>query len=189
MPLASVTVIRTLSFSIYTSSKTTINDAGHLRRDRIGDKALLGALAGASSGVLISVLACPLELIKISAQLEKEIADRRGVPYVPSTTAQAARSIWRSERFRGLYYGLPLHTLRDGAGTALYFCLYDGLRTAVDKTFSDELPFGAPKTAAPFVCGSAAGMISWACVNGSQRNIDASQGVGARRPREDTSAA
>ena len=74
VPLLSITAIRTISFSIYRNTKLWTADAGYFASDRLRDKAILGGLGGLASGLLISAIACPLELIKINSQLEKAIA-------------------------------------------------------------------------------------------------------------------
>jgi len=39
--------------------------------------------------------------------------------------------------------------------------MYDTLRQAVQRNYSDQLPFGLPIGLAPFVCGSLSGIASW----------------------------
>ena len=82
---------------------------------------------------------------------------------------------------RGLYTGWRLHFLRDTTGTALYFAEYDVMRWLLGRKRSDyhgkgkarddeqgEVPEWArswlPKSLIPFVCGSVAGVSSWALI-------------------------
>ena len=104
VPLLSITAIRTVSFSIYRNTKLWTADAGYFATERLRDKAVLGALGGFASGLLISAVACPLELIKINSQLEKSIAS------VPAAAAMlmSQRSSWRALR--------ALDDAPDGAG-------------------------------------------------------------------------
>lgn len=83
----------------------------------------------------------------------------------------------------GLWTGFPLHFVRDTLGTALYFAEYDvmrfwlgGGRGAVDRrqdkfgsaTTKEDLPSWArgwlPAQLVPFLCGSLAGVTSWALI-------------------------
>lgn len=85
-----------------------------------------------------------------------------------------------SAGYRGLYTGWRLHFVRDTLGTALYFAEYDVMRHLLgrkrDGTSSREgdglvqgdVPDWArgwlPKGMIPFLCGSLAGVTSWALI-------------------------
>ena len=81
----------------------------------------------------------------------------------------------------GLYTGWRLHFIRDTLGTALYFAEYDVMRFYLGRKSGDkrdgqrrgleeqgELPQWAkgwlPKGLVPFMCGSVAGVTSWALI-------------------------
>ncbi|KAK8854529.1 hypothetical protein IAR55_003268 [Kwoniella newhampshirensis] len=107
-------------------------------------------------------------------------------PFVPPTTLQAVRLIVSTSGIKGLYSGWRLHFIRDTFGTALYFAEYDvmrywlGRRTKAKGTLEDgdkrdgsgdvqgDLPDWAkhwlPKGIIPFLCGSLAGVSSWALI-------------------------
>lgn len=86
---------------------------------------------------------------------------------------------------KGLYTGWRLHFIRDTAGTALYFAEYDVMRYILGrsrKTYGvqgdgkgkmrddeqGDVPEWArswlPKSVIPFMCGSVAGVTSWALI-------------------------
>ncbi|WWD19339.1 hypothetical protein CI109_103798 [Kwoniella shandongensis] len=110
----------------------------------------------------------------------------RAPPFVPPTTLQAVRLIVSASGIRGLYTGWRLHFIRDTLGTALYFAEYDvmryylGRRTKAKGTLLDgdvrdgsgdvqgDVPDWAkswlPKGIIPFLCGSVAGVTSWALI-------------------------
>ena len=85
-----------------------------------------------------------------------------------------------SAGYKGLYTGWRLHFIRDTLGTALYFAEYDVMRHLLgrkrDGTSSREgdglvqgdVPDWAkgwlPKGMIPFLCGSLAGVTSWALI-------------------------
>lgn len=81
----------------------------------------------------------------------------------------------------GLYTGWRLHFIRDTLGTALYFAEYDVMRYYLGRKSAErkgkrkgrgeeqgDLPPWAkgwlPKQLVPFVCGSVAGVTSWALI-------------------------
>jgi solute carrier family 25 carnitine/acylcarnitine transporter 20/29 len=88
--------------------------------------------------------------------------------------------IIKSAGYGGLYTGWRLHFVRDTLGTALYFAEYDVMRHLLgrkrDGTSSREgdglvqgdVPDWAkgwlPKGLIPFLCGSLAGVTSWALI-------------------------
>lgn len=88
--------------------------------------------------------------------------------------------IIKSAGYAGLYTGWRLHFVRDTLGTALYFAEYDVMRHLLgrkrDGTSSREgdglvqgdVPEWArgwlPKGLIPFLCGSLAGVTSWALI-------------------------
>ncbi|EIW68376.1 hypothetical protein TREMEDRAFT_32501 [Tremella mesenterica DSM 1558] len=113
----------------------------------------------------------------------------RPPPFVPPTTLQAVKMIISSLGPMGLYSGFRLHFIRDTLGTALYFAEYDTMRHALGrkrdlgrgKTNDEvevermggreeqgELPDWAkgwlPIGFVPFLCGSLAGVTSWALI-------------------------
>ena len=77
---------------------------------------------------------------------------------------------FRYERYRFVCALMPTYsTVRDTAGTALYFLEYDGMRHLLGRTSSGEqgptpswLPIHA--SLVPFVCGSLSGVTSWALI-------------------------
>ncbi|WVQ68566.1 uncharacterized protein L199_006775 [Kwoniella botswanensis] len=108
--------------------------------------------------------------------------------FVPPTTIQAVKLIINSSGYRGLYIGWRLHFIRDTLGTALYFAEYDVMRYYLGRSKSTYRPgqgegdigSGAkaeiqgdvpnwakgflPKSMIPFLCGSLAGVSSWALI-------------------------
>lgn len=82
----------------------------------------------------------------------------QGRPFETAGTFKGALQLYRSAGIRGLYYGFPLHLSRDTFGTGVYYALYDSSRRLTTK--HNLLP-GAT---APFICGSAAGILSWVII-------------------------
>ncbi|KAG6837293.1 hypothetical protein H0H93_011895 [Arthromyces matolae] len=188
IPLMTISFVRAASFTIYTRTKESFRDRDILCRDRILDVALTGGAGGAMSGALISFTSCPFELVKIRRQLEYSIAASKGVHLTkPPGTLEAVRETFRTNGFAGLYTGFRLHlckhyrawsleplleshySVRDTAGTALYFLEYDGMRHLLGRKRNGEqgptpswLPI--PQNFVPFFCGSLSGVTSWALI-------------------------
>jgi len=122
------------------------------------------------SGALICFASAPFELVKIRRQLEYSIAASKGQSIVkPPGTLEAVRDIFRTNGVLGLYVGIRLHFVRDTFGTALYFLEYDGMRHVLGRNRQGEQGATPPwlpihPSMVPFVCGSLAGVTSWALI-------------------------
>ncbi|KAG1754620.1 hypothetical protein EDB19DRAFT_1892579 [Suillus lakei] len=170
IPLVTISFVRAASFTIYSSTKEYCRKNNYFTGDRASDAALAGGLSGALSGSLISFTSAPFELVKVRRQLEYSIAATKGVQMVkPPNTIEAVREIFRTHGLSGLWIGFRLHFVRDTAGTALYFFEYDAMRHLLGRQRSGEqgptpawLPI--PTSLIPFVCGSLAGVSSWALI-------------------------
>ncbi|KAJ3895659.1 hypothetical protein GG344DRAFT_38361 [Lentinula edodes] len=170
IPLLTISFVRAASFTIYNSTKDYFKKREWLVRDSIVDVSIIGGISGAMSGALISVGSTPFELVKVRRQLEYTIASSKGIHLSRAPgTFEAVRDIFRTSGIAGLYTGFRLHFTRDTTGTMLYFLEYDGMRYLLGRQRSGEqgpIPAGIPipVSLAPFVCGSFAGVTSWALI-------------------------
>ncbi|OCF35782.1 hypothetical protein I316_02274 [Kwoniella heveanensis BCC8398] len=209
LPLITISIVRTISFTIYTSTKRILNSVPGPSAVASSDVALTSMLAGGASGAVVCVGSAPFELVKVRRQLEYQIyrdshpelfrpnpppsagtslptnptPAPRPAPFVPPTTLQAVRLIVTSSGYRGLYTGWRLHFIRDTLGTALYFAEYDVMRYYLGRSrtkgaggqgemgsgdVQGDVPDWArawlPKQIIPFLCGSLAGVSSWALI-------------------------
>lgn len=170
IPLMTISFVRAASFTIYSRTKEYFRDRHWLSRDRIFDISAVGGISGALSGSLISFGSAPFELVKVRRQLEYSIAASKGIRLAKAPgTVEAVRDICRSSGLVGLYTGFRLHFVRDTMGTALYFFEYDGFRYIMGRDYLGEqgltppwLPI--PASLVPFLCGSLAGVTSWALI-------------------------
>lgn len=183
-PLASVTLVRTISFSIYQRTKYAFSDMinkefgidplihinVHGNYPNLATVACFGA-AGATAGSAITVIACPFELTKLSAQVSVLMADRGGssvsepnarvaASYQNKGTYQTAKNIIKHRGIGGLYSGFKLHLLRDTLGTGLYFATYESSKQllATYRGYAPHSPL--PVVAAGGLCG----IVSWALI-------------------------
>ena len=188
-PMISVTLVRTISFSIYQRAKYTYdrsltrmtgksplvhaNEAGSY--PSFLTVACFGA-AGATAGAAITTMSCPFELTKLNEQLAGKEARRRAVggngapsPHPPSSLSAGAwvtaRRLVRERGVMGLYAGYRLHLLRDTIGTSIYFVTYESAKQlmANARGKSPTSPY------AVVVAGGLCGIVSWACVSLDQK--------------------
>lgn len=186
-PLISVTLVRTISFSIYQRAKYTYD---RTITEMTGQSPLMHAnapgsypslltvscfgAAGATAGAVITTLSCPFELTKLNEQLAGKEARQRALPSnsAMSSSAQTsslragslatARRLVRDRGFAGLYSGYRLHLLRDTIGTCIYFMTYESTKQLMSNARgrSPTSPY------AVVVAGGVCGIVSWACVCG-----------------------
>ncbi|PKS12144.1 hypothetical protein jhhlp_001442 [Lomentospora prolificans] len=184
-PMASVTLVRTISFSIYVRSKYEygkwINKTfGIDVLSRTSDKAKFPniysctcfAAAGATAGSFITILACPFELTKLSAQVSVLLTQNKGnnicdqrravaASYQNKGTLKTMATIIKHRGFMGLYTGFNLHLLRDTLGTAIYFAVYESSKQLV-TSLGREYPY--TRKLAVLMSGGLCGIVSWAAI-------------------------
>ncbi|CAN8103627.1 unnamed protein product [Discula destructiva] len=183
-PLASITLVRTVSFSIYQRSKYVysnwlkrnfgIDVLAHVNAKgtfpSLSSVACFGA-AGATAGSCITLIACPFELTKLSAQVSVLLADRKNCPkaesykiaasYQNKGTLKTMANIMRHRGPLGLYTGFNLHLLRDSLGTGIYFMTYESSKQLLTNFGGDGTP---SNPLAVLVAGGLCGIVSWAMI-------------------------
>jgi len=186
-PMASVTLVRTISFSVYQKSKYTyaawfkrnfgIDPLVHVNTlgtyPNLSTLACFGA-AGATAGSFITLVACPFELTKLSAQVSVLMADGNSLSvsepsngravaasYQNKGTFKTAKNIVKHRGIMGLYSGFNLHLLRDTLGTAIYFMTYESSKQLLTTYRGDRSP---TNPFAVVVAGGLCGVASWALI-------------------------
>lgn len=129
--MASITLVRTVSFSIYQRAKYSYaawlkRTTGHdvIRHvNKAGNypnlySVLVTGAAGATAGSIITFIACPFELSKLSAQVSVLLAERsrgsKGSPDIAASyqnkgTLKTMANIVKHRGILGLYTGFRLH--------------------------------------------------------------------------------
>ncbi|CAM1509154.1 Fc.00g028930.m01.CDS01 [Cosmosporella sp. VM-42] len=182
-PMASITLVRTVSFSIYQRAKYSY--AAWVKRNsgfdiiahvnRAGTYPNLYTIgcsgaAGATAGSVITFLACPFELTKLSAQVSVLLAERGGTnkgshavaaSYQNKGTLRTMANIIKHRGVLGLYTGFNLHLLRDTLGTAIYFMVYESGKQ-LGNTFAGDHPNS--NKFAVVAAGGMCGLVSWAMI-------------------------
>ncbi|GFP56453.1 uncharacterized mitochondrial carrier C29A3.11c [Trichoderma asperellum] len=182
-PMASITLVRTVSFSIYRRAKHAYS--GWIKKNTGFDihrhantpgtyptfysVACFGA-AGATAGSAITFLACPFELTKLSAQVSVLLAERTtdckrsrevAKSYQNKGTLKTMANIIKHRGVLGLYTGFQLHLLRDTLGTAIYFMVYESGKQ-LGTTFAGDSPNS--NKLAVVAAGGLCGLVSWAMI-------------------------
>ncbi|KAF2184375.1 mitochondrial carrier [Zopfia rhizophila CBS 207.26] len=181
-PLASITLVRTVSFSIYQKSKYALDDwiyraTGSSPLVIANTKDALPTLstvtcfglAGATAGAVITAIACPFELTKLSAQISVLMAERKDSDhkndavrksYQNLGTFRTAQTLVKHRGLMGLYSGFHLHMLRDTIGTGIYFITYESAKQLLANARGSS-----PTTpSAVVLAGGLCGLVSWACI-------------------------
>ncbi|KAK6153698.1 hypothetical protein DH2020_013337 [Rehmannia glutinosa] len=155
-PLASVTFQNAIAFQTYAILSRAV-DKSAAPDDPPSYKGV--ALGGIGTGAIQSLLLSPVELVKIRLQLQRKTPDQS-----PLTTHRGpldvARTILRTEGWRGIYRGLAITVLRDAPAHGVYFWTYEymreqfhpGCRKSGQETFRTML-----------LAGGLAGVASWIC--------------------------
>jgi len=209
-PLGSVTVVRTTNFSIYQRAKyffssiigktagieeplATVNRPGSI--PTLATLVCFGS-AGALAGCMTTVIACPFELTKNTAQTSSLMArfdparsnNTVGRFYEGKGTFRTAMEIVKQRGYVGLWSGFRLHMVRDTVGTSVYFMSYESMKQLLVKYQGQASPT-APSSVA--IAGGACGIISWLTTyhidfvkNNYQRNLlEVAKGEKVTRPR------
>ncbi|KAJ3483551.1 hypothetical protein NLG97_g7280 [Lecanicillium saksenae] len=174
-PMASITLVRTVSFSIYQRAKyayagwvkknTGFDILRHVNKQgnypNMYSIACFGA-AGATAGAVIPVLACPFELSKLSSQVAVLLAERGGAKKQSADIAKSyqnkgtLRTMATIVKHRGV---LGLYTVRDTVGTGIYFMVYESGKQ-LGTTFAGDSSNKLAVVAAGGLCG----LVSWAII-------------------------
>ncbi|RWA04608.1 hypothetical protein EKO27_g10495 [Xylaria grammica] len=171
-PLASVTLVRTISFSIYQRSKYVYSDwmarnvgfcpLEHVNKNgaypNLGTMACFGA-AGATAGSGITLIA-----LSVLMANQKNVDPKKqaiALSYHNKGTIKTLTNIVKHRGFAGMYTGLNLHLLRDTLGTGIYFATYESSKQLL-TTFSGTDAHKNP--IAVLAAGALCGIVSWALI-------------------------
>ncbi|KAI4154893.1 MAG: hypothetical protein LQ340_001371 [Diploschistes diacapsis] len=155
IPLVSVTVVRTVSFSVYQKAKYK-------------SSAFIATVTGKEEPLIVVNKPGPFELTKNAMVIAKQIAATSvgknenpiRISYENKGTWRTARQIVKNCGFLGLWSGFQLQMIRETFGTAMYFIVYEsGKQLAVKYQGHDSPTSPLAVTAAGGLCGMA-GLVS-----------------------------
>ncbi|ORZ17204.1 mitochondrial carrier domain-containing protein [Absidia repens] len=165
-PLVTVSMIKSVSFTVYEKSKSFFRTHTDLQGDTLRTLTPLTTISGGCSGAFVAFLSCPLELVKIQRQLEQVLLKQQFIqnggsgnpPAMESSSIRAARQIIQRKGFFGLWNGLRCHSARDTLGTAFYFGSYETSKRILSGPNMESGPL------THFFAGGMCGVFSWLLV-------------------------
>ncbi|KAI8612759.1 mitochondrial carrier domain-containing protein [Chytriomyces sp. MP71] len=151
--LLTVSVLRSLSFSIYTGTKPTPDSV----------VVISSVLAGSAAGSIVATVNAPIEFIKIQRQLDSKMrasvvssSNLEKITFHRSLSAwEWARKIVRQKGVIGLWSGYSFHLARDFTGTGMYFGGYESLKVL----FTPKGEIAGPMV--HMMAGGLSGTLSW----------------------------
>ncbi|KAK1434110.1 hypothetical protein QVD17_11028 [Tagetes erecta] len=152
-PLASVTFQNAMVFQIYAILSRSF-DSCTSSNEPPSYKGV--ALGGIGAGTLQSLMLSPIELIKIRLQLQTQIQNKQ----MERGPLSVAKSIIRTEGWRGMYRGLTITALRDAPSHGFYFWTYEFMR---EKLHPGCRKSGQESFNTMLFAGGLAGVASWVC--------------------------
>ncbi|KAL2234749.1 mitochondrial arginine transporter BAC2-like [Sesamum indicum] len=156
-PLASVTFQNAIAFQTYAILSRAV-DGCAAPDDPPSYKGV--ALGGIGTGAIQSLLLSPVELVKIRLQLQTRSCDKSNASGSHKGPLDVARSIFRSEGWRGIYRGLTVTVLRDAPAHGVYFWTYEYMREQFHPGCRKN---GQETFATMLLAGGLAGVASWIC--------------------------
>lgn len=181
-PLVTVSIIKSVAFSVYEGSKKTLTTDYGFKDDTLPSLMKLATLSGGVSGAFIALFSCPLELVKIQRQLEQMVlksqieAGHIEANHVAqqSNSWTAAKQIVQRKGILGLWSGVGCHSgklfffffavirgnsflsqARDALGTGIYFGGYESMKRILSSHGSETGPM------THFLSGGFCGILSW----------------------------
>ncbi|KAI8818299.1 mitochondrial carrier domain-containing protein [Fimicolochytrium jonesii] len=152
-PLVGVAVINSLLFGVY---------GYFLRHIGSGEDSILSiAAAGSASGFINAFFSCPMELVKIRLQNQRDAPPTAsGAPGIPmyKGPVDCMQQIYRQAGIRGYFRGLGCTIIRETPSYGAYFATYELLSRAL-------IPANTPPQSEPslklLLAGGLAGVCAW----------------------------
>jgi len=91
------------------------------------------ALGGFCTGALQSMLLSPVELVKIRLQLQNNSYAKLHQADSYKGPVSVAKTIFKTEGFRGMYRGIAITVLRDAPSHGFYFWTYEYFTQAAER--------------------------------------------------------
>jgi solute carrier family 25 (mitochondrial carnitine/acylcarnitine transporter), member 20/29 len=142
VPMLTAGILQSMNFGVYdTARRQTLRsglNVGELNSSFIG---------GALSGLMMSVVTTPIQLLKIQLQTHVTL----------SLTQLLYRDIFYTGRWSILYRGFGVTAFSDTLGRGIYMYSYELAKHILNDKFSDQLPVLSIR----MISAAYAGVISW----------------------------
>ncbi|CAG8502026.1 924_t:CDS:2 [Paraglomus occultum] len=150
-PLMGIGFCNAILFTINGRIRNAIQGPDKERQLTLSEIATSGALTGAFMGFVN----CPVELVKIRLQLQRDNAVK-----LYNGTFDAATKIYAQHNLRGLYRGITVNILRDMPSFATYFFVYEGAKRTLAARYHNG---NTKQLLLPelLLAGGAAGIACW----------------------------
>lgn len=173
-PLFSTSFVRSLSVSIFTTTKPHFYHLFYGWRSAEGPGAhpLIRNLpvcfaGGAAAGACVSLIACPFEFCKVYSQIARlaqrrvQTSNKQSTP-IKFSLRETASKIVRHEGVSGLYSGYRYHLTRDMVSSGVYFSVYESFKWATNTLINKDLSSSSPFSI--LLAGGMSGLTCWAIV-------------------------
>jgi solute carrier family 25 (mitochondrial carnitine/acylcarnitine transporter), member 20/29 len=142
VPMLTAGIMQSMNFGVYDSTRRYI-----LRSDAKVSELHSSFLGGAISGLIMSGITTPIQLLKIQLQTHVTL----------SLTQLLYRDIFLTRRWGILYRGFGVTAFSDTLGRGIYMYSYEVAKQVLTENFSDQMPvLSIRMTSAAY-----AGVISW----------------------------
>lgn len=174
-PLLSTSFVRSLSVSIFTTSKPywyqLLYGWTHSENETVAHPLIRNFpvcfAAGATAGAGVSLISCPFEFCKVYSQIallaQRPMlnGDRKDVP-IKLSIRDTSSKVLKYEGVRGLYSGYRYHLVRDIMGSGVYFAVYESFKWAMNTIINKDLSASSPFSI--LLAGGMSGFTCWAVV-------------------------
>ncbi|KAI8082504.1 mitochondrial carrier domain-containing protein, partial [Gilbertella persicaria] len=158
-PLITVSIIKSISFSVYENSKAYYKKHYPILfdRDTMLSTMAISTFAGGISGAFIATLSCPFELVKVQKQLEYLLLQTSSISTGATPVEEkkfTSTSSWHSAR------EILKKKARDTIGTSVYFGGYETTKYILNG--NRDASSAGPLT--QFLAGGICGIMCWIVV-------------------------
>lgn len=142
VPMLTAGIMQSMNFGVYDTARRRILQSG-LNIGVLSSSFIGGAL----SGLMMSVVTTPIQLLKIQLQTHVTL----------SLTQLLYRDIFCTGRWSILYRGFGVTAFSDTLGRGLYMYSYEVAKHVLNENFDDQLPLLTIR----MISAAYAGVISW----------------------------
>ncbi|KAI9592724.1 carnitine acyl carrier-like protein [Syncephalis fuscata] len=155
-PLVGISAVNALLFTTYSTLKDLqTRQLGLPSTEQLGSRHI--ALAGAGAGIVNSLLASPVEMLKVRLQVQRSLVGMSHSPAIYRGPIDLARAIITTDGWRhGLMRGFWITVVREIPAYAAFYTSFELMKRRLTTSNS-----AADQTNALMLAGSTAGISCW----------------------------